>query len=159
RTIEDDTNLLRFDTTKPLPALFDFNPEGYGSDQLASAVTECMAGLCRFVREAFKATDPVLDEYKRYGVTYLVIVVFPDEQERWYRFDLTGNEPKIEMGEGKYDAAVPPDVMHRIVASALAARAAHEKSYFYLRAFSRKTCNVYALNHEDGKVRVEPQEL
>lgn len=133
------------------------NPDGFSSDRLTAAVDECMAGFCRFVREGFVAGDTVLDEYKQNRVKYAVVVVFPDERERWYRFDFGGDQPRIETDAPAPPA--PPDAMHRIVASAIASRAAHEKSYFYLRAFSRKTCNVYGLTSKNGQVQVEPKAL
>ena len=158
-TIADDTALLRFDSTRALPALRDVNPDGYSTEHLSKAVEECMDGFLRFVDSAFAGGDPVVDEYKRFGVGYAVAIVFPDDDERWYRLDFSGAELRIETGAPAANRAVPPDALHRIVASALASRAAHDKSYFYLRAFSRKTCNVYALSADNGNVCVQPKEL
>ncbi len=157
--LEDDTARLRFDSTGEVPALRDPNPDGYPPERLTNAVDECMAGFLRFIRQAYDAGDPVVAEYRQCGATYAAAVVFPDGEERWYRVDFGGAQPRVVIGTSADAPAVPPDAMHRIVASALAARAAHEKSYFYLRAFSRKACNVYVLTDKDGKASVVPKEL
>jgi hypothetical protein len=65
-------------------------------------------------------------------------------------------EPEFE----RTDTRPPPsDAGHRIVASALTAWVAGEKSYFYLRAFSRKWNNIHALQVAEGKAVLHPKNL
>lgn len=155
-TLEDDTALLRFDPTAAIPPLRDPNPNGYSSERLASAVDSCIDGFTRVLRDAFDAGDPLIDAYRKVGVVYAIGVVFPDAKERWYRFDLRGAEPSVQAGEA---AEAPSDAVHRIVASALTSWLAHDKSYFYLRAFSRRSNMVYTVSSDGGRVAVVPHEL
>jgi L-ascorbate metabolism protein UlaG (beta-lactamase superfamily) len=155
KMIEDDTDKLRFDPTAPIPKLEDPNPGGFSSERLAAGVEDCLEGFSRFVRDAYSAGDPVLDVYRRLRATYAVGVVFPDEQETWLRVTLDESEPRFERSTG---TAAPSDAGHRIVASALTAWSAREKSYFYLRAFSRKWGVLYDLTEKDGLATITPNE-
>lgn len=157
RTIEDDTDLLRFDTTATIPPLTDPNPNGLPIERLRVAVDWTLDGFADFLRGAFAGSDrdPVVEEYRSLRAAYAVGVVFPDGPERWLRVDLSGPEPSFESSEGTVRQC---DAGHRIVASALTARIAAAKSYFYLRAFSRKWSNLYALSAADGKAVVESKE-
>lgn len=156
RTVEDDTNLLRFDPTASIPPLSDPNPEGVSTEKLRAAVTESIDRFASWVRRVISGEeqDPVLEEYRKLGASYAVGVVFPDGPEQWLRIDF-GAEPRFERTEG---CARPSDAGHRIVASALTAWCAHRKSYFYLRAFSRKWSMLYELNVADGKASLQPRE-
>ena len=64
KMIEDDTRLLRFDPTAPIPALQDPNPDGFSTDKLRAGVTECLEGFVGFVAGACASGDPVVDEYR-----------------------------------------------------------------------------------------------
>jgi hypothetical protein len=66
---------------------------------------------------------------------------------------LSPGEPAITRCE---DRCPPADAGHRIVASALTAWAAREKSYFYLRAFSRQWSLLYTLGGDGSRAVVEP---
>jgi hypothetical protein len=107
------------------------------------------------VRDAHTAGDPVNDEYRRLRATYAVGVVFGDGPERWVHLTLGADAPRVARSDGR---CAPADAGHRIVASALTAWAAREKSYFYLRAFSRQWSTLYTLSVEDGKANVEPNQ-
>lgn len=160
RTLEDDTDRLRFDPTAPIPPLADPNPQGYSTERMERAVEACLEELAGFVRSAAAAgNDAVLEEYRRCRASYAIGVVFPDRAERWLRIDLSEGAPRFERGER---SVAPSDAGHRIVASALTAWNAREKSYFYLRAFSRKWATLCELAPLDGKAvvsRRSPQDL
>ena len=160
KTIEDDTFQLRFDPTAPIPPLEDPNPNGVSLDALRAGVDSCLEGFVSFVREVFHAgSDRVVDEYRRCRSTYGVGVVFPDGTERWVRVDLRGVEPIFDFSDG---TVAPADAGHRIVASALISWLARQKSYFYLRAFSRKWSVLYTLGvHESNPILTtsEPPDL
>lgn len=153
KMIEDDTDRLRFDPTASIPALTDPNPTGLSTGRLRSAVDDAFDGFARFLRHA--DADSLVQEYRDIGASYVVNVVFPNASERWLRIDFAGQEPRFERGDG---TAAPSDAGHRIVASALGAWAAHEKSYFYLRAFSRKWSSLYVLSMTDGHAVVAPKQ-
>jgi hypothetical protein len=155
RMLEDDTARLRLDPTAEVPALRDPNPAGVSTAHLVRAVDEALDAFVAFLRASYVSGEPVVDEYRACGASYAVGVVFPDGPERWLHVTLGEGEPRFTRSER---AAAPADAGHRIVASALTAWTAREKSYFYLRAFSRKWSTLYALAMKDGKVVVEPRE-
>jgi len=138
KLIEDDTRLLRFDPTAAIPPLQDPNPGGFSTQKLRDGVAECLDGLLGFVRDACAAGDPVVDG-----------------PEQWLHLALAPSPPRITRSEGH---CAPADAGHRIVASALTAWAMREKSYFYLRAFSRQWSTLYAVSIADAKVVVEPKQ-
>lgn len=155
KMIEDDTHLLRFDPTATIRPLEDPNPAGVANAELSRAVEDCLEAFAGFVRDAYVTPDPVVEEYRSCRASYAIGVVFPDGAERWLRVELAENGPTFERTEA---TSAPADAGHRIVASALTAWNAREKSYFYLRAFSRKWTTVYSLAMKGGKATVEPKE-
>ncbi|HET7505222.1 MAG TPA: MBL fold metallo-hydrolase [Kofleriaceae bacterium] len=155
RTIEDDTHHLRFDPTAEIPPLHDPNPAGFGTARLSDGVEQCLDGFIRFVREACASGDPVVDEYRGLGARYAIGVVFADGPERWLHLGFGRDALRLERSEG---SCPPADAGHRIVASALTAWAAREKSYFYLRAFSRQWSTLYSLSASGGVTVLEPRQ-
>jgi hypothetical protein len=155
RMIEDDTHLLRFDPTAAIPELQDPNPGGFPTQKLRDGVEACLGAFARFVHDACETGDPVVEEYRQLRATYAVGVVFGDGPERWVHLTLGPGMPRVVRTDGR---CAPADAGHRIVGSALTAWAAREKSYFYLRAFSRQWSTLYAVSLEDGKVAVEPKQ-
>lgn len=153
RTLEDDTHLLRFDPTAPIPPLQDPNPRGLSRQQLRAAVEDCVTGFLGFVREAYTSGDPIVDEYRKLRATYAIGVVFGDGAQDWIHLTFAPDTPEITRSEGQCPAA---DAGHRIVASALTAWAEREKSYFYLRAFSRQWSMLYTLSADEARASVDP---
>jgi hypothetical protein len=153
RTLEDDTQLLRFDPTAPIPSLLDPNPGGLSTQRLVAGVEDCVTEFLGFVRTAYLSGDPVLDEYRRLRATYAVGVVFGDGAEHWVHLTFASDAPVITRTEKH---CPPADAGHRIVASALTAWAAREKSYFYLRAFSRQWNMLYTLSVDGSQATVAP---
>jgi hypothetical protein len=153
RTLEDDTRLLRFDPTAAIPPLQDPNPGGLSAQRLVAAVEDCVTEFLGFVRAAYPSGDPVVDEYRRLRATYAVGVVFEDGAEHWVHLTLASDAPEIARSKTH---CPPADAGHRIVASALTAWAAREKSYFYLRAFSRQWSTLYTLSVDGAQAAVAP---
>jgi UDP-MurNAc hydroxylase len=153
KTLDDDSHLLQFDPTAPIPPLQDPNPAGLAMPQLLAGVDDCISGFLAFVRDSYRSGDPVLDEYKKLRATYAVGVVFVDGTEHWIHLTFSPDAPEIARSEGR---CAPADAGHRIVASALTAWAAREKSYFYLRAFSRQWSMLYTLSADASRASVEP---
>jgi len=136
RMIEDDTHLIDFDATAPIPPLTDTNIVGYPIDVIERQVEETLSGMVEFIRSAYASAerDPLVEECRRGRSSHGIGVLFPDGRERWVRIDFGPDEPRIARGEG---ALHDVTTLHRIAASILAARARYEKSYVYYRGFSR----------------------
>ncbi len=153
KTLEDDTHLLRFDPTAPTPPLADPNPLGTSSAVLSRSVADCFDAFSGWLRAArASGSDPVVSAYDECPCTYAIGVVFPDGTERWLEIRFQSEGLEIERRDSASGRA---DVGHRIVASALAAWTKREKTYFYLRAFSRKWSTLYGLASEAGRAKIE----
>jgi L-ascorbate metabolism protein UlaG (beta-lactamase superfamily) len=152
RTIEDDTALLRFDPTAAVPPLTDPNADGYALARLQAAAETCANDLADFFRATYARGDDLVAEYRRLRASYSLRIVFPDGDERAFRFRFDGPRLGVETGAA---AEAPADAYHRIAASALTAWLARERSYMYRRAFSRRASHLYALARDEGRVAVE----
>jgi L-ascorbate metabolism protein UlaG (beta-lactamase superfamily) len=154
RTESDDTARLRFDPSATVPALVDSNPDGYSTDQLERAVTEVEHDIGRWAMSSRR--DTVVDAYTRHGVRYRIGVVFPDGLERWHAIDFSTAPPCPR--DGSRD---PPDadLVHRITASALTGWVDYTRSFFSVRACSRRYGSAYTLARVGDDVLVEPQPL
>jgi hypothetical protein len=153
RTIEDDIQRLRFDPTATIPPLADPNPLRLAMPELRAGVDDCLTGFVDFVRAAYTAGDPLVDEYRKLRASYAVGVVYEGGPEHWIHLRFGADAVEVSHSE---DACAPADAGHRIVASALTAWAAREKSYFYLRAFSRQWSMLYTLSGDGAKATLEP---
>jgi L-ascorbate metabolism protein UlaG (beta-lactamase superfamily) len=147
--VKDDRARIRFDPTAPIPELRDPNLDGYPLQQLA-AVTEQIVrdGVGRFLDSGHE----LVQRYRALAASYAVEIVFPDESVCWYRFDL-GHDPV------RLDHSGEADVVHRIAASALVGWAERKRSFFSVRAYSRRSSSLYRLACDGQKLRVEPQAL
>ncbi len=155
QTLEDDTWRLRFDPTAAIPPLKDTNPDGYSDDQLRSEVAKVISGLEAFLRKAFASQEKIVVRFRELAGSYAIEVVFPDGPQR-YRIQFTNDDFRIESGPA---AAAAAQMEHRITASALTGWARRERSYFYLRAFSRTFSTLNELKVVDGTVTVTPMVL
>jgi hypothetical protein len=151
--VEDDTAMLRFDPAATLPPLSDPNPPGYMRQRIELAVDEVLEGLAAFLARAYVEGDPVVNEYRELQATYGIRVVFPEGDERHWRVAFEPAAPRIDA------STEPTGATHAIAGSALAAWVAHERSYFYRRAFSRPSSNLYALETGEDGARVVPREV
>lgn len=156
RMLEEDTKLLRFDPTATIPPLMDPNPTGATVATLEEGVEACLQGFLRFVQTSYADDDEVARVYRESGATYAVGVVYPDGKERWYRVVFDRIAPQFVWSETEVAAS---DAGHRIVASALVAWNRRTKSYFYLRAFSRKWSTLCRVSLVEGAPNVAPIEV
>ncbi|MGH6933857.1 MAG: MBL fold metallo-hydrolase [Dongiaceae bacterium] len=142
---EDDSDRLCFDPTAPVPALADPNPDGWSNETLRGIIAPLVVdGLAAYVQGGYREVDRVVDLYRRHGASYTLSIVLPDGACDQYRFDFEAEGVRMASGTA---AAAPGTVVHRIAASALAAWAEHRKSFFYVRAYSRRhqsICDVAA---------------
>jgi hypothetical protein len=146
----DDTELLRFDPTAPIPPLRDPNPAAYTEAEMAQTIGACLDGLHRYAVEHSTRRLALADRYRRVGAVYEVAVVFPDRTRRW-QFDFRRDPPALEV-EGTAEATL----VHRIAASALTDWARRRRGYFYARAYSRRFSTLYRLSGDEAGVEVSP---
>ena len=138
--LEDDTHLIAYDASAPIPALADRNPAGYGLQGLrefAQGVVE--VGMPQYLARGIATREQVATQYLRYGVVYQVTVVFPDDVQRsWtYRFDQQRQTVQ------RVSDHAEPDVRKSITASALVDLCLGRRSYFAVRTQSRRSVQVY----------------
>lgn len=158
RMEEDDTFRIGFDPTAPVPPLADPNSAGY-SQTLLVQITEAfiLGGLQSYVRSRYDSADPVIQAYRRHHVCYAIGIVFPDTYVRWFEFEFAPDGPQVTTRDHR---SVDADLVHRIAASALLGWIAHDKSFFYVRAYSRRFSTLYALDREEGmKAAITPVKL
>jgi UDP-MurNAc hydroxylase len=155
-TLEDDTHLIAYDASAPIPALEDRNPAGYGLQGLrefAQGVVE--VGLPQYLARGMATREQVAMQYLHYGVVYQVTVVFPDGVHRsWiYRFDRQGQTAQ------RVSDDVVPDVRKCITASALVDFCLGRRSYFAVRTQSRRSVQVYDVTQTVHGVVAQEVEL
>ena len=138
--LEDDTHLMAYDASAPIPALEDRNPAGYGLQGLrefAQGVVE--VGLPQYLARGIATREHVAVQYLHYGVIYQVTVVFPDGAHcSWtYRFD------RQRQTVQRVSDNTVPDVRKCITASALVDFCLGRRSYFAVRTQARRSVQVY----------------
>jgi hypothetical protein len=115
-----------------------------------------VAGLGEWVATPTSWDDRVVRAYREFGVRYRVGLVFPDGAERRFDVDFSTDPPRL----AEADVGAPEvDLVHRIAASALAGWAEHRRSFFSVRASSRRSGTVYRLRRDDARVALEPGTL
>ncbi len=154
--VADDTPAIRFNPTAPVPELTDPNPEGRSREELAGSIASfVMQGMAEYARSGYRLDDKVIGLYRRHAARYALGVIFSEGAPDWYRFEFDAERVRVVSGE----EAAPADIVNRIAASALAGWIAHEKSFFYARAYSRRYDTLYTVAAADGDVRLERRAL
>ncbi len=154
RTEVDDTTRIAFDPSAPVPPLSDTNPDGYPPQRLERVTADLVTSIGGWA--ATTHDDRVLGAYREHRVRYRIGVVFPGGRERWHDLDFSEVALRVRDGE---DEPPDTDLVHRIAASALAAWVEHTRSFFSVRASSRRTGTVYALARDADDVQLEPRPL
>lgn len=153
---KDDTARIRFDPTASVPELVDPNPDGCRREELEETVRSfVMGGMASYARSGYRQSDKVIDLYRQHAVRYALGVVYPEGASEWYRFEF--DERGVRASSSP--EAGPADVVHRIAASALAGWISHEKSFFYVRAYSRRYDALYSVAAGEGRVSVARRAL
>jgi hypothetical protein len=142
--LEDDTHLIAYDASAPIPPLHDHNPASYGLQGLqefAQGVLEM--GLPQYLVRGLATGEQVVTQYMRYGVVYQVDVVFPNGETRcWtYHFDW---QCQVVRHHGGASPTVP-HMRQGITASALVDFCLGRRSYFAVRTQSRRSAQVFDL--------------
>lgn len=143
----DDSALIAFDPTAPIPDLVDGNPEDVPASELAARCRAVVvAPLCEY---ATRGEDRVTAAYRSAGATYDLEVVLPggDRLSVRLRFDPAGVQVERPSGTPMTKGVT---VSHRITASALLQWVTNTKSFFYVRGWSRRSQVCYRLNDGGG---------
>jgi hypothetical protein len=140
-TNRDDTDLIDFDPTAPIPELVDPNPCGDPVDELVRRTEELVVEpLRRFAASPQAATDQVVSAYAALGVRYDLDVILPDGDARSYRWEF--GSPTAQL-------------THRIAASALVEWATHAKDFFSVRCWSRRSQVAYRVRRDDQQTLLD----
>jgi len=152
--LEDDRYRLRYDPTAPIPPVRDLNPRGFPLDHLhgfANAVLE--QGMMAYLTLALDMGEEVASQYREYGATYRVEVVFPDDEHSWtYRFGREGVSLHRDV-EGVADAK------WRLTGSGLLSLCEGLESCWALRPSSRKWSKLVVARNTEAGVRATEIQL
>ena len=155
--VEGDTHLIHFDITQSVPALGDPNPEGYSLGTLEEACDRTIrSALFDYASGGYVTADKVVEAYRERRVRYAIEIVFPGGSVAHYCIVFADHHPELLTGQGEFPSA---DMVHRIAASALVDWVRNRKSYFYVRAYSRRHSLLYRLDRKDGEVHAIPYDL
>ncbi len=154
RTLENDTHQISFNPTSPISPLHDPNSEGYEGREMEVNISQVIEdGLFKYCLE--HAQDPLqaTGKYSACQAMYGLEVVFPDYSKHW-TIDFRG-EP-IRLYREKNPQA---NVIHQIAASALNGWILRRKSFFYVRAYSRRFSTYHRVYGNAAGVHVTPVQL
>ena len=145
RTEAHDTERIEFDPTAPVPPLADPNPDRYQPAELERLAVGLVGELVEWTASSAARADDVGRAYREQHVRYRIGLVFPDETERSFDLDFGADPPRLSETR---DARPEADLVHRIAASALAGWAEHRRSFFSVRAYSRRFGTLYELERD-----------
>ena len=155
--VEEDTGLIRFDPTAPVPRLMDPNPDGHLLAVLKSVTDGFITqDFARYAQGGPEEGDQVLPRYREHGVKYSVDVIFPDQSTMAYDLDFGEKPPRLAMGNYR---RAESDMVHHIAASALVGWIEHKKSFFYVRAYSRRHSTLFSRSRQGHDVLLESVQL
>ena len=153
----DDTYRLQFDPTASIPELTDPNPDGYSQRHLTRSIAQFITkGMAGYVKQGYQTRDKVVELYRDHQVNYSIAIVFPQDETRTYRFEFDESDVRLVTDES---AGEPADMIHRIAASALVGWMEYSKSFFYVRAYSRRSGTVYDLVEDEHNIKIQPKML
>lgn len=154
RTVDADTEAIRFDPTAPIPPLTDPNPLGLETGAMRRRIGRFLED--EFLRYcAAAARDPASSpaRHREAGAVYAVEVVLPDDCATW-TVDFGCEPPSLSR---RRDPRT--NVMHRIAASALVGWIERRLGWFTVRAYSRRSSTLYRVARVDGRTTLTPLAL
>ncbi|MGE3535986.1 MAG: MBL fold metallo-hydrolase [Candidatus Tectimicrobiota bacterium] len=158
RLLADDTDLLTYDASAPIPPLHDANPAGYGLRGLQEFVRGLLEqGLPQYLARGLATDDPLLSQYRRYDVVYAVEVVFPEALPQTWTFLFDRQSRRVQ--QPRPAEAPAPTVRKSIAASALVDLYLGRRSYFAVRAQSRRSVQVFDVRQTARGVTAQAVEL
>jgi hypothetical protein len=152
RTVERETEAIRFDPTAPIPPLRDPNPGRCPRTELCERVRVFLEQELQ-PHCARTLADPgsLAARYRREGAVYELEVVFPEKESRVWTLDF--RDDRAGLREGRDPLAT---VFHRIAASALTGWLERRLSWFTVRAYSRRYTTLARVLRAEKGVGVEP---
>jgi len=149
KTLEDDTSRISFNPTSSIPPLTDPNPEGYELREMEQTISKLIeGGLFRYCTENARNWLEAAGKYFACQAVYGIEVVFPQHRMNWtidFRTD------PIHLLRGR---DLQANVVHQIAASALYGWILHRKSFFYIRAYSRRFTTHHRIYGDAAGVHV-----
>lgn len=154
---EEDTERINYNPTALIPVLKDPNPSDYSRDHLHNRSKRfIIEGIGAYVRDGLRSGDAVIGLYRQHRVRYAIAIVFPDDVVDNYCFDFRDETMRLLEGTA---ASHEADLTHKIAASALVGWIERKKSFYYVRAYSRRYETVYQVCESDGQVHLEAVHL
>ena len=154
RTLEDDTHQISFNPTGPIPPLHDPNHEGYERQETEGRIFQVIEdGLFKYCLEHAEDRLQVAGKYSACQAIYGLEVVFPDYSKHW---TIDFRSDPIRLYREKNPRA---NVIHQIAASALNGWILRRKSFFYVRAYSRRFSTYHRIYGNAAGVHVIPVQL
>ena len=149
KTLEDDTSSISFNPTSSIPPLTDPNPEGYELREMEQTISKLIEdGLFRYCTENARNWLDAAGKYFACQAVYGIEVVFPQHRMNW-TIDFRTDPIHLLRG-GDLQA----NVIHQIAASALYGWILHRKSFFYIRAYSRRFTTYHRIYGDAAGVHV-----
>jgi len=140
--LADDTDLIAYDASAPIPPLVDTNPAGYGLQGLQEFAQGILEhGLAQYLAQGLRTGEPVAMQYLQYAVTYEVEVVFPKGTSRFWTYCFDRQRQTVQCQVGP--SPTVPEVRQHITASALVDFCLGRRSYFAVRTQSRRSSQLY----------------
>jgi L-ascorbate metabolism protein UlaG (beta-lactamase superfamily) len=154
KTLEDDTHRISYDPTSSIPPLTDPNPEGYQLSEMEQTISKLVEeDLFRYCTENARNRLEPAGKYFASRAVYGIEVVFPHHKMNW-AIDFRTNPIHLLRGKD-----LPANVVHQIAASALNGWFLRRKSFFYIRAYSRRFTTHHRIYGDAAGVHVMPVQL
>lgn len=154
RTLEDDTDKISFTPTSSIPSLTDPNPERFELSEMEQTISRIIEdGLFRYCTEHARDWLEAAGKYFACQAVYGIEVVFPQHKMNW-TIDFRTDPIRLRR-EGDPQA----NVIHQIAASALNGWILRRKSFFYIRAYSRRFTTHHRIHGDAAGVDVIPIQL
>jgi L-ascorbate metabolism protein UlaG (beta-lactamase superfamily) len=154
RTLEDDTDRISFNPTSSIPRLTDPNPEPFELSEMEQTISRIIEdGLFGYCTERARDGLEVAGKYFACRAVYGIEVVSPQRKMNW-TIDFRADPIRL-LREGHPQA----NVIHQIAASALYGWILRRKSFFYIRAYSRRFTTHHRIYGDAAGVHVIPIQL
>ncbi len=154
RTLDADTEAIRFDPTAPIPPLTDPNPLGVETGAMRRRIGSFLEDeFFRYCAAAVRDPKSPTARHREAGAVYAVEVIFPDDRATW-TVDFRCEPPALSRRGNPRT-----NVVHRIAASALVGWIERRLGWFSVRAYSRRTSTLYDVARVDGRTAVTPLAL
>jgi hypothetical protein len=121
-------------------------------------------GLANYAARADQGADPLVRLYRQHRVRYEIAIVLPDThtpaaataggQEVYYRFEF--GQGAVRIVTEAQSVRGEADMRHRVAASALVGWIKRRKSFFYVRAYSRRSAVLYEASADGANIGLRP---